>query len=140
MLSRWKIKNFEFIFIILAVASFTFTACTLTPRPAPIPISMTTPTAAPEDASVINVSVDPVSPEELLAQGEEIFQKTAGGVGCQYCHGPDGKGKIGPNIRGKPEEAIQNALGLVLQMQIVKLNDQEIRAVAAYLKYLETQP
>lgn len=42
---------------------------------------------------------------------------------------------------GKPEEAIRNALGSVLQMSFIQqttpLSDQDIQAVAAYLKSLE---
>jgi cytochrome c len=41
---------------------------------------------------------------------------------------------------GKPEEAIQGALALTLQMNFIELDDQEVKAVAAYLQYLETQP
>ncbi len=76
----------------------------------------------------------------ILAQGKLIYDKTAGGVGCQYCHGKDGRGKLGPNIRGKSTEAITTALGTVQQMQIVQLSSQEIQAVAAYLQYLASQP
>ncbi len=85
------------------------------------------------------VGTDPLN-DPLAAQGKIIFEKTAGGVGCQYCHGMDARGKIGPNIRGKSPQAIKQALGTVVQMSIVHLTDQEIQAVSAYLRYLASQP
>lgn len=74
-----------------------------------------------------------------------MFEKTAGGVGCAYCHGMDGKG-AGPSglnaplIRGKTEVHVRGALASIQMMSIVKLNDEEITAVAAYLQYLDTLP
>lgn len=77
----------------------------------------------------------------MVARGEKIFQETAGGVGCQYCHGKDARGDVGPNIVGKSEEAIANALGTVLQMSFIQqttpLSDQDIEALEAYLASLE---
>jgi len=65
-------------------------------------------------------------------------------VGCQYCHGVNAKGNIGPNIRGKSSETIKQALGTVEQMflvsEVTPLSEEDIEAIAAYLKYLESQP
>jgi mono/diheme cytochrome c family protein len=79
---------------------------------------------------------------DLLALGKEVFEKKAGNVGCQACHGPDAKGVVGPNIRGKSADDIRKALKEVdLMMQTVKnLSDEDIEAVAAYLEFLTTQP
>lgn len=82
------------------------------------------------------------NPQDLIARGEEIFQKTAGGVGCAACHGPEAKGEleIGPYIRGKPRETIADALKTVDEMEFLDLSEEEIDAVVAYLEYMETQP
>jgi mono/diheme cytochrome c family protein len=120
------------------------------PVPSPTPIERASPTSTPTPSSSLPTptSTRPVSPQEgsasRLARGEEIFQRTAGGVGCQYCHGVNAKGNIGPNIRGKPLESIKLALGTVEQMffisQTTPLTEEDIEAIAAYLKYLESQP
>jgi mono/diheme cytochrome c family protein len=77
-----------------------------------------------------------------LALGKEVFEKKAGGIGCQACHGMDAKGNIGPNIRGATAVQIREALATVdLMKETVKnLNAEDIEAVAAYLAYLATQP
>lgn len=83
---------------------------------------------------------------DLLAKGKLIFDKTAGGTGCASCHGLDGKGQgtagVGaPDNRGASEEKVRNALaGGVPLMSFIKLTDEEITAVVAYLKYLNEQP
>ena len=107
-----------------------------TRSPAPTGVVPTPPPISPTPGS------DPPPSVDLLALGKEVFEKKAGGVGCQSCHGIDGKGKIGPNIRGKTAENIRQALSTVdLMMEVVKnLDAQDIEAVAAYLKYLATQP
>jgi len=75
-----------------------------------------------------------------------VFDKTAGGVGCAYCHGLDGKGGgisgLGaPDIRDRKEAQVRGALtGGVPLMSFIKLNDAEITAVVAYLQYLNEQP
>ena len=77
-------------------------------------------------------------PPEVLALGEEVFQRTAGGTGCQACHGTDARGNRGvaPNITGRSAGAIRGALNRVSQMRHITLNDEEIEAVAAYLRTL----
>lgn len=86
----------------------------------------------------------PVPTNDLLARGKLVYEKTAGGVGCASCHGLDGKGKpeIGarPN-RGASETQVRGALiGGVPVMSFIKLSEEEITAVVAYLKYLDEQP
>lgn len=117
-----------------------------TESPAPAAPATPTPEATPTPATV---STDPgpmggnLSSEDLLARGEKLFQETAGGVGCAYCHGQDARGDVGPNIVGKSQEAIGNALGLVEMMSFIQqttpLNEEDIEALAAYLKHLEQQ-
>lgn len=80
-----------------------------------------------------------------LARGKEIFEKTAGGVGCAFCHGMDGKGNgpagVGaPANRGADETKVRAALDTVELMSSVKLTDEEIKAVVAYLAFLGKQP
>ena len=80
---------------------------------------------------------------DLVAQGKVIFEKTAGGVGCQFCHGMDGRGNLnmgGPDIRGETEARIRGALRDVGLMSKITLTDAEIAAVVAYLKVLSAQP
>ena len=85
------------------------------------------------------------SGDDALARGRLIFEKTAGGVGCAYCHGRDGKGEgvagLGaPDIRGAPEAKVRAALGGgVPLMSFIDLSDEEIEAVVAYLQYLNQQ-
>lgn len=80
----------------------------------------------------------------LLAQGKKVFEETAGGVGCAYCHGRDGKG-TGPAgiqsafIQGRKEAEVRYAMTSLPMMSNVKLNDQEIEAVVAYLQTLPEQ-
>ncbi len=77
----------------------------------------------------------------LQAKGEEIFQKTAGGIGCKTCHGIDAKGIApAPNIRDMSSDDIEDALNEVSEMAFIHLSSEDIDAVAAYLKYLSTQP
>ncbi|MBI3979153.1 MAG: cytochrome c [Chloroflexi bacterium] len=84
--------------------------------------------------------------DDPLARGKLLFDKTAGGMGCAQCHGLDGKGNgpaqvNAPNIRGKNEGDLRTAIsGGVPMMSFVKLNDEEITAVVAYLTWLNTQP
>ena len=86
------------------------------------------------------------STNDPLAQGKLIFEKTAGGTGCAYCHGLDGKGQgpsgLGaPPNRGASESKVRAALaGAVPVMSFIKLTEEEITAVVAYLRYLGEQP
>jgi len=103
------------------------------------------PTSAPAAPAATAPSSPASAGGDQLAAGKLIFEKTAGGVGCAYCHGLDGKGNgpagVGaPANRGKTEEQVRNALASVELMGIVKLSDGDVKAVAAYLQYLNQQP
>ncbi|MDP2719415.1 MAG: cytochrome c [Dehalococcoidia bacterium] len=76
-----------------------------------------------------------------LDKGKVIYEETAGGVGCKMCHGADGKGgNQGPPIRGKSVEDVNRALATSETMEFINLTDEEVESVAAYLKYLNSQP
>src|SRR5574341_1424917 len=78
--------------------------------------------------------------EELIAQGRIVFEENAGGVGfgCAQCHGHFGMGdlQVGPNNRGASEERIRKGFATRDQMSFLRLTDEEIKAVAAFLGYL----
>jgi len=78
--------------------------------------------------------------DPLLAQGKLIFEETAGGVGCAACHGLDATGDLdagGPFIQGASKAQLDAALdGGVPDMDFIKLNRQEEKAVLAYLQHL----
>jgi mono/diheme cytochrome c family protein len=141
--------------ILLGVATlFVLTACGgsnegTTPAPTasvatatPVPVASPTPPAANAQQATQPVS----KPDSgLLAEGKLVFEKTAGEVGCAYCHGLDGKGKgtsgvDAPPNRGKSEAEVRKALSTVGMMTFIKINDEEIKAVVAYLQYLKEQP
>ena len=113
-------------------------AATATPRP-------TTNAATPANPQTANQPANTPS-TDLLAKGKLIFEKTAGGTGCAYCHGLDGKGQgpsglAAPPNRGASEEKVRAALaGGVPVMSFIKLTEDEITAVVAYLRYLGEQP
>ena len=76
-----------------------------------------------------------------MPEGQEIFQKTAGGgVGCAACHGSDAYGtdRAG-NVRGATVEEIMKALRTQPAMGFIKLADDEIHAIAAYLDFMMSQ-
>ena len=122
---------------------------TVTPEPGPTATTVPSPTATPEPEPTATPEPNPTpepapiigepgpDPTEFVDQGKLIFQETAGGVGCQYCHGQDASGLSGPDIRAKTADDIRNALaGGVPDMGFFTLTDQEIEAVAAYLASL----
>lgn len=101
-------------------------------------------TTAPAVAT--GVPAASASRDAVLARGREIFQKTAGGVGCAYCHGPEAKGgasgTTAPNIRGgvATEAKLRAALaGGAPLMSFIKLDDEEIEAVLQYVQSLDQQ-
>lgn len=121
---------------------------TAAPTPAATPPKVeapVTPAATPVTARTPPV-VSPATPkapptgDPLIAKGEEVFQRTAGGVGCQACHGRDARGAVGPDIRGATVTRISSALSSVEQMAFIKLSPEEVQAVSAYLQFLATQP
>lgn len=75
---------------------------------------------------------------DLLALGKEIYDVTAGGVGCASCHAFDGQGtNDGPNIIGSSKSGISGALGGgVPDMDDIKLTSEQLEAVYQYLRTL----
>jgi len=81
----------------------------------------------------------PPSLDPVAEAGRVIFEKTAGGVGCATCHGETAEGNedVGaPNIQGKSSVAILEQLRSNPDMQFIKLTDDEVDQVEAYLLYL----
>jgi mono/diheme cytochrome c family protein len=73
----------------------------------------------------------------LLEIGEEIFNVTAGGVGCASCHGSDAGGTgDGPNIIGSSKSAITRAMAGVTDMDNINLTGDQLEAVYQYLRTL----
>lgn len=119
------------------------------PTPAAAPARQPTPPVAPAPTptptAVASLQGSPPASADLLAKGKLIFEKTAGGVGCAYCHGLDGKGQgtsgvAAPDNRGATEAQVRDALLRVTMMSFIKLGDEEIKALVAYLQYLAKQP
>lgn len=79
----------------------------------------------------------PRAAASLAVSGRDIFEKTAGGIGCAACHGPDAKGGAqAPDIRGADENRVRSALAGVAVMSRITLNDAEITAVVRHLQEL----
>ena len=80
--------------------------------------------------------------DDALAKGKVIYEETAGGVGCAYCHGLQGKGDgtaglDAPAIIGLPESTIRASLaGAYPVMDFIELSEDELSAVVLYLQYL----
>jgi mono/diheme cytochrome c family protein/plastocyanin len=80
---------------------------------------------------------------EALTLGKLLYEETAGGVGCAYCHGLDGLGEgtagvEAPNVVGAQEAALRSSLaGAVPLMGFIKLTESEFAAVLLYLKFLK---
>lgn len=91
-------------------------------------------TTAPGDTTTTTAPADSVD-AEALALGEQVFNVTAGGNGCQDCHGLDGQGTSnGPNIIGVSKSSISNAMaGGVPDMDDIDLSREELDAVYLYL-------
>ena len=106
---------------------------TAAPTPTPKPFVPTTPIAPTATPSATPVTLAQTTMPGDVDRGEVIFQETAGGVGCQLCHGKRATGVLGPDIRGMPIDRITAAFGWVTDMAFIKLTDQEISDVAAYL-------
>lgn len=115
----------------------------VTPTATAAPVATVTDDASsdsPSSGSTPTTDLDDmgVDPFEL---GERIFlSEAAKGVGCQLCHGPEGKGDIGPNIRGQNALQVEIALNTVEDMGFIRLDAEERAAVATYLAWLATQP
>lgn len=95
-----------------------------------------TPTAAITSTPAADTGAENGDLAETIEQGKEIFQITAGGVGCQLCHGKDAAGLIGPNIQGATSMQILGAFDRAPDMAFIYLENWEIQAVSAYLQTL----
>lgn len=120
------------VMVILLLASCATDAAQ---PPEPAPASKSAPAASVSSEETTDIMN---SQEELIARGQELFQETAGGVGCAMCHGADASGDSGPEIRDMSIDDIQLALKNNEQMSFINLSPDEIEAVAAYLGYLAT--
>jgi len=109
-----------------------------------------TPTEAPASSGDI-VFDDPMGQfdQEMLNIGKVIFDVTAGGLGCAFCHGLDGKGD-GPAGIGAPanrgldmtkfKAAISDGESGAMEFLDGELTLSEREAVVEYLGWLGTQP
>lgn len=121
-------------------------------------VAAPTATAAPTTDATVGatesataVAATPATPtrspeEDALALGQQLWTKDAGGVGCQFCHGPAGRGggvsgEGAPYIRGATKSMIRGALaGGVPLMGFIQLTESELTAVSKYLDYLTANP
>ncbi len=97
----------------------------------PIPVP-----GSPDEPSTSTTTTQPADVDAaVLALGQELFDVTAGGVGCAKCHAFDGQGTSdGPNILGFAKSAISEASGGgIPDMDDVKLTPEELEAVYRYL-------
>ncbi len=89
---------------------------------------------------VAKLDLSTMSKDEVLAAGKLLFEETAGHVGCASCHGMDGSGDIGPDIRGKDDLDITGALQAVTEMNFllatIHHTSAEVKAIGAYLQTL----
>jgi len=114
----------------------TTTTTTTTTTTAPGPTTTSDPSAPTTTTSPVTTTTEPEGPgDDVLALGKEIWDVTAGGVGCANCHGFDAKGTSnGPNIIGQSKSAIAGALGGgIIDMNDIKLTADELEAVYQYL-------
>jgi len=123
-------------------ASGTAAAATATTTPSP---KTTAPAGVSAAASASPASsASGSSGQSLVAAGKVAFL-TINGDGCAACHGADAKGmskdgNTAPNIRGATEQKFRDALrGGVPLMSNIKITDDQIAAVLAYLAYLDQQ-
>lgn len=79
------------------------------------------------------------SDAELIAEGKELYETTAAGIGCAYCHGLDGMGileQASPDIRGQGTDDILLALSDRAEMTSLVVSFEEVEAIAAYIATL----
>lgn len=86
--------------------------------------------------------------EELdpkVAAGKSIYHAVTHRLGCERCHGPDGTAEAEgrtfaaeKSIQGKTVQEIEIAIMAFPMMWNVKLSDEELEQVAAYLDYLQS--
>jgi mono/diheme cytochrome c family protein len=144
-------KTFIWSLLVGAMLMAVLVACggsSTTTSPTPIPPTSVAlaPTAAPtatQPAPIPTAAGSTGSLDEQIAAGKILFEKTAGGVGCALCHGIDGKGDpvyAAPSNRGATADQILDAIETRPQMAFLVLSNDEVQAVAAYLKVLAEQP
>jgi mono/diheme cytochrome c family protein len=107
----------------------TSTATSIPPTPTEIPLPVASQVASGTETDAV-----------LIADGKLLFDKTAGNLGCAYCHQSDATGDLeigSPDIRGVTESQIIDALQTRVQMTFLDLSDYEVSAVAAYLATLD---
>ncbi len=91
--------------------------------------------------------VAPASAEEAsldadAAAGKVIFERTNNNGGCIRCHGADARGSevntslTGNNIQGRTAEEVRLAIMAFPMMWNVKISDEELELVEAYLMHL----
>jgi len=78
-----------------------------------------------------------------VAAGKRIYERTDNNGGCIRCHGPDALGSAadekyaGNDIRGRTAEEARIAMMALPMMWNIRIDDEELREVVAYLKYLQ---
>jgi mono/diheme cytochrome c family protein len=87
--------------------------------------------------------------EELdpkISAGKSIYDGVTHRLGCERCHGPDGtaeaEGRMFAaerSIQGKTAQDIKIAIMALPMMSTIKLSDEELDQVAAYLGYLQSK-
>ena len=129
MVNKHIIRSLISVMAIFIVMVSLLTACGGKPASTPSPSPATPPPAVAPTPKADSAA--------LKAKGEEIYQRTAGGVGCKSCHGADGKGipNTAPDVREASADDIKRALGGDA-MSFISLTEEEIEAVATYLKSL----
>lgn len=115
--------------------------------PVPAPVSTAKPTVTPAAKPTVTPTAKPTATPtapaapkagDLVSKGEELYLRKAAGAGCAVCHGADARGGMGPNVRGISAQKIRDALKTGTIMKSIKVTDDEIEAVSAYLKSLES--
>ena len=72
---------------------------------------------------------EPMTRSEMIEAGRLIYEETAGGVGCAYCHGLDGNGDGTAGVEaarvvGAEESALRGAMsGAVPLMTFITLSE-----------------
>lgn len=150
-----RILGLGTVLVLTALVSTVATACgeasssvssgasaTAAPTETSTPTATTPPGETPTSTSTPELTAT-ASLDDIVAQGRELYEKTAGGTGCAICHGIDAKGNLtigAPDNRGADEQLIWDALGRVQNMAYIRLSNDEVKALSAYLKFLATQP
>ncbi len=144
MLKRDRVKLVSSILLAAAIMLVALPACgdpAEGARSMPVAVQTTdvTPAAATEPpAPAPDVSNDSGA---LIEQGKLLYEKAAGGVGCAFCHEMDAEGGgTAPFIVGADIFMVRDALKGVPAMSFFELDDEEIRAITAFLKHLTKQP